>query len=56
MFSVVFAIQKTSDFDKIQTRLVAPPHVEVENREKIRLETVDSHATKTAKNHIKTVD
>lgn len=55
MVCVVHAILETSRFEKIQTRLVAL-HVEAESREKIRLEAVDSHATKTANNHIKTVD
>jgi len=48
MFCFVHAFLETFRFDKIQTRHVAAPHVEVENREKIRLEAVDSHATKTA--------
>jgi hypothetical protein len=49
-------LQRHPRTDKIQTRHVAPLHVEVESREKIKLETVDSHATKTANTHIKTVD
>jgi hypothetical protein len=45
---VVHVFLMRSKVDKIQTRLVAPLHVAVESREKIKLETVDSHATITA--------